>query len=107
MAKAPTLPRWAKRVGNEIHVQPATVYPVFLARLSVAKTKATQYDLEVARRCFTTELRDATGGKIVVRILRDDAWRLDRFPAGEGADAGAQNFRKHYGTRGERLKVPQ
>ena len=54
MAMAPPLPRWAMRVGDEIHVKPGAVYPVFLARLGVAKTKATQYDLEVARRCFTT-----------------------------------------------------
>ncbi len=104
MAKAPTLPRWAKRVRGEIHVTPAVVYPLFLKHLGVAMANATQYDLEVARRCFTTELRDRLGGKITVRIAKDDAWRLDRFPPGEGADAGAQSFRKHYRARGERLK---
>lgn len=75
-------------------VDPGAMYPRVLKMLGATETD--QYWLEVARRCLIQAIRDAAGGGINVRILRDDAYRLDLHPAGLGADRGVVEFREHY-----------
>ena len=102
--KTATLPKWANwATDGAIEIDPDVGYPLILKRLGGVKT-ATQYDLEVARRCLTTRLRELCGSGLHIRITNDairagkKKWALVNFPPGKGADAGAQNFRKHYGV---------
>lgn len=86
-------------------MRPDIVYPLYLKKLGVKHpSETTQYWLEVARRCFTTDLRARVDGRLRLRILGDDDWRLSNFPPGDGAERGAQAFRRHYGAAGGRLK---
>src|SRR4030065_610084 len=83
-------------------IDPDVVYPLVLGLL---KQEPDRYWLEVARRCLTAALLDAGGHGINVRILNRPQWALDKHPNGDGAEAGAAEFRRHYETiKGALLK---
>lgn len=90
-----SLPNWAAW-GEDgfVEVDPDVVYPIYLEALKVKKPD--RYWLEVARRCFTEDLRRVHGPGLKLRILRRPDWRLDKFPKGAGAEAGSAEFRRHY-----------
>ena len=89
-----TLPKWAKKWAEEtddgfITVDPAKAYPLYLSKLGYEET--TQSGLEVARKCFTRDLRLSLGEPFNLRILKDKNWKLSGFPPGP-----ALNFRREY-----------
>jgi hypothetical protein len=90
------LPKWAKLNKDDgfIEVEPGVVYPYFLKRLGFEGK--TQDELEVARRCFTTELKDTIGGGFSLRILKDDDYKLAKFPKGDDLKINPERFRAHY-----------
>ena len=103
----PALPARASIEDGTVFVAPGLAYEEALTALGV--TDRTQYWLEVARRCCTERLHIAVKGSLDLmnaiggtglhlRILRDDNYRLDLYPEGEGAEAGSRGFRKHYQT---------
>lgn len=84
------LPRWV--VFNEKQqkfiIDPAVIYPTYLKRLGYSET--TQYGLEVARKCFSRDLRLLIGGPIHIKITKNDAWKLSKFPIGKPKDSVAE-----------------
>jgi hypothetical protein len=79
------LPAWAKYNEAEklIEVKPDEIYPLYLKKLGWDKGTLTQTKLECARRCFTEDLNKAVGGKLHLRILRDEKYKLSNFPEGK------------------------
>ena len=91
------LPNWA-RMGKDgyIEVWPHKAYPLFV---EAAGLKMDQYGLEVARRCMTKYLKELLQVEtLYLRILKDTRYKLSNYPEGEGAQAGADGFRKYYST---------
>lgn len=92
--------RWAEPAKDGVvEVKASEVYPMALKRLGVEKID--QYWLEVARRCFTTHLRDLLRLHGVhflhLRIVSDvDDFKIKKHAPGGGPEAGAQEFRKHF-----------
>lgn len=89
--------------AKRLVVDPDLAYPALLKELAPFlhlknDDAVTQYALEVARRCFTEDLKRIVKGPIVIQILaKDKKWALRNFPSGPGASAGANNFRLYYG----------
>lgn len=87
------LPDWASynKAEDIVMVNPDEVYPLYLKKLGFEKGTQTQNRLECARRCFTEDLRKIVGGKLRLRILKDEKYRLSNFPEGK-----AINWRSEY-----------
>jgi len=91
------LPEWATYIEapeskyDIIEVEPDIVYPIYLEKLGWNKGTLTQNKLECARRCFTEDLYQSVGGKLRLRILKDDKYRLSNFPEGKPV-----NWRNEY-----------
>lgn len=79
------LPDWAKYNKQEsiVEVKPSVVYPMYLKKLGWENQPLTQSRLEVARRCFTEDLKIICGGTLGLRILREMKFALKNFPAGQ------------------------
>ena len=89
-----TLPKWAKETDDGfIAVEPATVYPLYLGKLGYEET--TQSALEVARKCFTRDLRLSLGEPFNLRILKDEDFRLTNYPPGPALDFRREYCRMH------------
>lgn len=88
-------------VSKTFVVDPDIAYPMLLGELKGllhgGDESVTQYALEVARRCFTEDLKRMAKCPIMIRILpKEKKWALKNFPPGPGAEKGAQNFRLYY-----------
>lgn len=105
------LPEWAEYVSGEeaqkrgkphladgyYEIDPDVAYQSFLGKLGFVSKPITQYEVEVARRCFTKYLLDKLGHPITVVIpVGSGRWALKNFPEGRGADAGAAEYRQYY-----------
>ena len=92
------MPFWAgRRKDGAILVDSDKAYPLYLEKLHM---EASQFSLEVARRCFTQDLKLWLGSQLHIVIVPGlhNRWRLDKYPEGQpgGADAGAAGFRTYY-----------
>lgn len=72
---------------NYFEVDPDVVYPLFLAELGYPKDgkQITQIELEVARLCFTRDLKElySPDKPMKLKILKRPAWALKNFPIGK------------------------
>jgi len=82
-----------KLEDGRVIVDPAKAYPAYIAMLG---GQPTQYWLEVARMCFTEDLTQVFGTPLHLVILKNDDFRLARFPRGDGPEKGAAAWRLHY-----------
>ena len=78
-------------------IDPDQAYPAYLALLGIDLDDADQFWVEVARRCFTTDLKALLGTPLHLRIKDSRHWVLATLPVGGGAALGASSFRAFYG----------
>ena len=103
-------PDWVQEVTKDgvYVIDPDIAFPLYMKKLDLLLgMEVTQYKLEVARRCFTEDLREFVGGPLHIRIIKGQGnqWRLSNFPVdgvrGDAA-AGAAQFRRYYSATMER-----
>ena len=90
------LPFWAKwRKDGAVVVDGDKAYPHYLEKLHM---EPSQFSLEVARRCFTEDLKVKLETPMHIVIVPNPKWRLENYLEGQpgGADAGAAGFRTYY-----------
>ncbi len=95
------LPQWAifNKIQQKYIVDPAVVYPIYLKRLGYSEI--TQHGLEVARKCFSRDLRLIVGGPIHLKITKNEAWKLNKFRIGSPKDSIAEYKRITSPGKGE------
>lgn len=79
---------------NTFCVNPDVAYPAILKKLDLP---IDHYSLAVCRRCCANMIKDRMRVPVHVRILKGSGkWARILHPIGRGAEAGADEFRKHY-----------
>lgn len=104
IAKAKTLPKWAKREGTirgrpVIGVDANAAYEAWLAELSVKKSEIDQYWLECAYQCIKLELQSLLGFVIEIHIHdTEKKYAQKKWPAGRGPVAASRGLeaREHF-----------
>lgn len=89
--------------SRRIVVDPAKAYPLYFNLLG--QPAVTQYWMEVARMCFTQDLIEVYGKPLHIQIARNLNYRLDRYPRGDGPEAGAAGFRAHWNKINARRRL--
>ncbi len=99
------MPVWVKgirKADKAILVDPDIAYPSFLEELGM---KATQFSLEIARRCINLHLLELVGPGIIVNFSEthkkpeDRKWRLSNFTEGSNPGESAQTVPANIRTK--------
>jgi len=99
------MPSWVKGIrknDDAILVDPDIAYPAFMKELEM---QATQFSLQIARRCINMHLLELVGPGITVNFSEkhknpeNRKWRLSNFPEGSNPGENAQSVPADFRTR--------
>lgn len=89
-----SLPDGIKKLKkDEYELDCNTAYPLWLNMLGL---ECNQYSIEIVRRCITEHLHEKLNKPFSLTIKYDPRWKTCDMEECEGADKGAEDFRKHY-----------
>jgi len=82
--------------AGKVVVDPARAYPRYLKELGVAQDRIDRYWLEIARLIMTEDLAVVFGTPLHLQILKNEDWRLAKYPEGKGEGAAQGDVIKIY-----------